>query len=242
MVKLKFDRHHIAYDIFTTTCNNNDETLCIYMFCSTTRFLKELPQKYHNMIITFHNKATFHQYIIDNKLEDLVPIQYTVNDINFPAIIKPIYGTSGEHVHYLKSVDDLNRDDIVQLINDHQYVIQEFIESEYFYTAHLLFDKGNLMMGLIYGSNKTDTTQILKGAIKNYTTRAIIDYEKEQFEKMIKPSEYCGMCNVDFAYDSHNKIKVFEVNPRVGGSLYNGSKNIASFLEIMIANKIGFAE
>lgn len=241
MVKLKFDRHNTSYNIFKTMCDDND-SLCIYMFNSTTNFLNELPQKYHNMITTFHNKASFYQYMINNKLEYLVPTQYVMDNIKFPAIIKPIYGTSSKHVHCLESIDDLNNNDIMQLQQNCQCIIQEFIMSDHFYTAHLLFDKGKLVMGLTYTSNKTYPTQILKGAIKRYTTKAITDYEKEQFEKMMKPSEYCGMCNVDFAYDSHDKIKVFEVNPRVGGSLYSESKHIALFLDIMMANKIGFAE
>lgn len=61
----------------------------------------------------------------------------------------------------------------------------------------------------------------VRGFVTETNKMSKIDINKEYinvFEKFLIPCKYSGICNIDFIIVNDN-IKIFEINPRLGGSL-----------------------
>lgn len=217
-----------------------EDEIIIYVYTQTWKLLEVIPHKYRQVIELFNNKIEFEKFMIVNKLDEYIPTHYTSKNIKYPCIIKPSIGTSGHNVYIIKNKNDINQIKIKNVILSNSYVIQEYIESNYFYVCHLLCNNGEIIIGKTYISQKHKSFEILNGVVKNYTSRDVTHEEKHVFEEILKNVNYCGMCCIDYDYNYCNKIKIFEINPRFGGSLISNNDDLLLFLETIIINKISF--
>ncbi len=74
---------------------------------------------------------------------------------------------------------------------------------------------------------------IKRGAIKNYKIINNLDNVNDSiFDNIFKKLNYNGFATADFTI-SDNIIKIFEINPRPGGSLVLNKDVFKSFIEII---------
>lgn len=165
------------------------------------------------------NKLLFTKYMIEN-FNDLIPkIFYLDNikieDIKYPVISKPIYSRNGSNMK-------IYHDEKEFMNCDNKIIIQEFIDILYEYGAYLLCINGKII------NWKIIKYQYLKYNIKK--NNFPINYEDDEtfnielFQPLISKLNYSGGACINFKFDQiNNKIYIFEINPRFGGSAFSNN-------------------
>lgn len=217
-----------------------DTNLYLHIFISVKKLLLNVPTKYHSTISTFHNKKYFCRFMINNSLEKyiprLLPFPQSGTFYNeFPIIIKPELSISGNNTHIIKNFDDWNKLEIKRKL----YIAQKYIFSNYIYTCHILSNNGNILIGKVYQTNKPEEYYIQIGPIKNYISRDLNNSELSIFSTILKLSNYHGFCSINYDYEN-DIIKIFEINPRIGGSLIYNADDFLLFLKLAIDNNVSY--
>ncbi len=217
-----------------------DTNLNLHIFISVKKLLLNVPIKYHSMISTFHNKKYFCRFMINNNLEKYIPqlLPFPQSDIpynEFPVIIKPELSISGSNTHIIKNFDDWNKLKIKRKL----YIVQKYIFSDNIYVCHILSNNGKILIGKVYQTIKPDKYYIQCSPIKNYISRDLNDSELSIFSIILKLSNYHGFCSIDYDYEN-DIIKIFEINPRIGGSLIYNINDFLLFLKLAIDNNVSY--
>jgi predicted ATP-grasp superfamily ATP-dependent carboligase len=84
--------------------------------------------------------------------------------------------------------------------------------------------------------NNNDPNYIHKGAVKKYTILDNDNYEPFKiFEKIFKKINYTGFACSDFIVEDNNLL-IFEINPRMGGSMRKNKFILNSFFDVLVNN------
>lgn len=174
----------------------------------------------------FSCKKMFNLYVKKNNLENYVPKTYDIDDIittDKLYIIKPYNLNNGKNMFIKKQLEQTD------FINN---IIQEYIPNNVEYTAHIVSKNGQIIKCITY-AYKFDSSQHIK--VYPINTKNIIKFELDkkyisQLELFLTNCGYTGISNVDFII-SDDQIKVFEINPRLGGSLVRS--NSIDLVEIL---------
>lgn len=200
---------------------------------------KFLSNNDRNVINICNKKDLFSQTIIDYGYIDFIPKTYFPENTIYPCVVKPINGWSGINVKILKSqqeyVDYFNQNKNTKW---KKYIIQELIEHDKIYSGHFLCKNGLILLSTIY-FRSIDKNTIFKGKITDYT-KCNLDKINNNiiFVEILKKLQYNGFACFDFCYDNFNKLKIFELNPRIGGSLVHDDNDFPKFLDCAIANEV----
>lgn len=166
-----------------------------------------------------NNKNLFTEFMLNNFIEYIPDIYYLNNiklkNVEYPAICKPIYSTNalGMQIIY-------NNDELLKLNNYNN--IQKFIDYEYEYGAYMLCIDGIII-----------TQKIIRFKYKKYNIKKNNfpkNYENYEnfndiiFKNIIKKINYSGGLCINFKLDEiNNKLYIFEINPRFGGSAFSNN-------------------
>jgi len=181
-------------------------------------------KKYDNKIIypatetinILHNKLLFTKFMLEH-FYDYIPTTYYLDDIElceieYPAISKPIYSTNGQNMVIIYSDSHL-------LWFKNKLIIQKFIKEQYEFGAFMFCINGKIINWKIIKSKYADFTIKKQNFPPNYEIVENIDISI--FERIIAKLNYSGGINFDFKFNhSSNKINIFEINPRFGGSAF----------------------
>jgi carbamoylphosphate synthase large subunit len=148
---------------------------------------------------------------------DCIPTTYYLNNkkllaIEYPAISKPMYSQNGSNMKIL-----YNQMEFSSCRN--KIIIQKFIEDPYEFSAYMLCINGKIINWKIL-KYKYDKFTIKKEMFPpNYEN--VEDIDIYIFEQIIQKLNYTGGINFDFKFNySSNKLDIFEINPRFGGSAF----------------------
>jgi carbamoylphosphate synthase large subunit len=167
-------------------------------------------------ISLLHNKNHFTNFMLTKYIGYIPDIYYLDNkklkDIEYPAIYKPTYSTNGKGMCII-----YNDDDFLRLRNHNN--IQQFVANKYEYAALMLCIDGHIINYKIlrhryrkYNIKKTNFPDI---------SEHIEDFNITVFRDIIKELNYSGGVCIDFKFDEKtDKIYIFEINPRFGGSAF----------------------
>lgn len=175
-------------------------------------------------ISILNNKGLFAKFMMEN-FKDYIPltIYYNVNNkliynskITSPImILKSTMGAGGMNVKIIKDSDFPKNIEECKIIKN--FVVSEYIKHSILYVAHFLIIKGILIDKIyFYLEIKSDT--IYQGRVKNYKVCEQLPYNDNIFTKIFNKLNYSGFACIDFTI-LNNKIYIFEINPRIGGSL-----------------------
>ena len=237
MVNIITDRKELfgKYEKYKDNINVNIN-VNIHIFLSVSELKKIIPIKYHQMIDTFDNKKLFNEFMIKNNLENNIP-KILVEPNEYPFIVKPKIGLSGNNIKIFAKYSQWKS--FKEQYDNENYIIQKYVDSENLYVCHILSDHGNILMSKVYEGKKPYKYFYLTGALTDYTSRNMNSTELLLFSKIIKQTLYHGLCCIDYDYDD-DIIKIFEINPRAGGSLIENKKDFEEFLDIMINKSIEY--
>jgi len=143
---------------------------------------------------------------------------------NYPYIIKPIFGRGSRGIQIVSNIDEIKYHLKKQKSEE---LIQEYI-SGVEYTVGVNVNSLNQILSI---SSRMIIVKrgitIEAKTIRNKQINSIV-------KSIVKKMEPCGPFNLQLIIDSHNNIKVFEINPRFSTTLilsyYSGINEIKTYL------------
>ncbi|HWR01221.1 MAG TPA: hypothetical protein VN371_05110 [Chlorobaculum sp.] len=189
--------------------------------------IAKCPKKYHSLVPCkralglLGNKAQFASYVERHNLDSFVPRHYeSVDDIAWPAVLKRADLNSGRGIEIVRSIEhfeDLLKTD---LWKNQKYVLQELIPGKFDYVTHCICKNGRILWASTFEYEMSsakeirtpDNVKFMKPSVASPSTM-------NQMEKLLAPLRFNGPCNFDYKIDAQGEMKVFEINPRLGGSL-----------------------
>jgi hypothetical protein len=198
----KYNRY--KNNIFKNNLDNIDILENKSKFCKymIKYFYKYIPKTYY---YNFDNETYINNSFINNKTEKLIQ--------------KDNYGFSSHNIKIVYNIE----------LNLKNHIIQKYIEHKDYYVGHFLVLNGIILDKIyFYSNNNKNKNGILKGAIQNYQIKNNIKGDTI-FNKILKKLDYSGFACADFIINN-NKILIFEINPRIGGSLIHNKEYFIKFL------------
>ena len=172
-----------------------------------------------NEVVHFcNNKKIFNTYLIENGFEQFIP-KLLDEGKEFPYILKKNIDEWGLNSHIIDSKETEKK--FAGLLNHPDYFKQEYIQGEDEYTTHFIFDNNKIVYGFTLHFKFPDEVFIKGLQSPSFKTAQINPVEtlfKDLFEQILIQVNFNGVgC---FNYKIVDGIpKIFELNPRVGGSL-----------------------
>jgi hypothetical protein len=172
-----------------------------------------------NKLVRFCNdKNAFNNYLIANGFSTFVP-QMLNESTKYPYILKKSVDQWGENSHIIDSA--AKELEMLHFVNDPAYFKQEYVSGKDEYTTHFIFDKNKIVyhftlhflfpyMVYVKGSQNP----AFKTAQINPTETLYADV----FERILSSIHFSGVGCFNFKV-VNGVPKIFELNPRVGGSL-----------------------
>lgn len=158
---------------------------------------------------------------LKNKTKVFEPIVY-------PCIFKLAKTYSGMGSHICK-----NKAELLECQENYkakQSFVQEYIydDNQYEYAAHMFIVKGNIKWAVCYKLIHPSKLFIQRGKMDEYDK--INNFDFNIFEKIFKVVNYTGFVCIDFKMINNN-IKIFEINPRLGGTLVNNINDFSLMIK-----------
>jgi glutathione synthase/RimK-type ligase-like ATP-grasp enzyme len=181
------------------------------------------------------NKSKFGKYMLNNFPENTPPtIYYNFDDETFydeklvstNMIIKPNKG------HASIGIKRINTINITEI---HNHIVQTFIENTIYYSSHFLVMNGVILNKIFFYSDYKYPNNIKVGKIKFYQITEKLDIDDSIFDKIFCNLNYSGFACPEFIIHN-NKIIIFEINSRPGGSLVSNDLYLNLFLDTLNKN------
>lgn len=246
ITKLPFDKHMLDFDnkdnIIKYIKDNNIDIIvpCTYeqMFfiinnkTELSQFAYSICNDNKNTIRMLDNKYYFYNYMRNNKLGDYIPKNYitnidgnkvTHNKVQYPCIYKLQKTNGGKESFVIKSERDLR-----QISSDKNYIIQEYISCPIEYSAHFYVFNGIIKHTIVYVLENKEKNYIQCGRLQAYSKMDTISC-LNIFGQIFAKLNYNGFACIDFKL-INNIPKIFEINPRLGGTLLNDTDDLVTML------------
>jgi predicted ATP-grasp superfamily ATP-dependent carboligase len=188
-----------------------------------------------NNINTLNNKISFILFITANELDYLIPKTYYIfknyikteyNCIVYPCIYKADIG-SGGHGHVVAETN-------IHVQYKSDYLVQEFILDGDEYSSDFYVLDGTIISHIYYKdtSQRESKLAILRGALtykQKINDIALCIKFNTELNKIFNKLNYTGFACADFKL-FNDQIKIFEINPRLGGTLVSDKCEFENFL------------
>lgn len=185
----------------------------------------------NHIIDTFNHKKRFSDYVLANDLVKYIPNQYYHFIDSYKADNTLVIVKKGNQQCFGYGVSIQKLCDLDKNTFDTS-VVQEYIYDTTEYAAHCVCENGYIKTYNIFSKKFTvdEKTPFILGVNCKYkyvtTKNAVIDKTYlDMLEQFILPSKYTGICCIDFKI-KNNKVYIFEINPRVGGSIAGNLKEL----------------
>jgi predicted ATP-grasp superfamily ATP-dependent carboligase len=189
------------------------------------------------------NKSKFGKYMLE-KFSDNIPITYYYNfdnetfyNYNFTQtekyIVKPNKNCGGvgiDILFYQKNNTPKNQILLKMKLTMKNQIVQKYINHTEYYCGHFLVLNGIIIEKIYFFSNHKYNNGIKKGRIISYEVMQNLNIDDSIFNKIFYDLNYSGFTNSDFIIDN-NKLIIFEINPRPGGSIVHNKKYLNIFLD-----------
>lgn len=173
-----------------------------------------------------NDKIKFTEYML-REFPKYIPEVYYINnislvdntDIKYPIISKPRYSMSGINMKIYHTPESFAES--TKSAND-KLLIQKFITHNYEYGAFFLCVNGQIINSKIIRS-KYKKFHIKKSPFDKNKSE-FVEFDIRPFERIVYDLKYSGGLNIDFKFDDvSNRIDIFEINPRFGGSAFTNN-------------------
>lgn len=197
-------------------------------------YVEKYPKMYPNIfapnIYTFDildNHMEFIHWMQVFKLTEFIPKVYSdIEPIQFPCILKRNgRWNSGKGTSIIKFKREIKPG-----------ICQEIIYGDTEYTAHLALKNGVLLHSLIYKGKLPTEDHIKRTPFTEYEK---VEHDISPILKILKDLNYTGICCPNYKIVD-GVIKIFEINPRIGGSLIY-SPDLEDFLNT-VKSKLWWGE
>lgn len=191
-----------------------------------------------NNVMILENKCLFAKYMME-KYPINIPrtisiltdqIDYYDTRIAQKMIKKGAIGCAGNCVTIIHELEKNMR--------EKDFVISEYVDHTESYSAHFLVHQGVILKHIIFrGINPQKNDYIKRGPVKKYDVTNLDQLiEKGMdvgiFENIFRQLNYSGFACPEFIIVD-NIIKIFEINPRPGGSLIANKQYCKEFFDVI---------
>lgn len=238
------DKNDITKDSISNIIEKNQINLIIPLHYQQMKHILELKEQIpeniqticsnnYSIIEIFMNKINFIEFMINNKLDTYIPKVYWTNKKNYNDVISPFIfkiamAATGEGSFICHNCSYINA--IQRIHKGKDYIIQEYISGNEEYAFHSYIDHGKIKWWRCYKLTNDSDFFIQKGHMKSYEKVGNIDYSV--FETIFSIVDYVGFACIDFKIKD-NVIKIFEINPRFGGSLLRNQDDMHDLIKFI---------
>jgi carbamoylphosphate synthase large subunit len=159
-------------------------------------------------------KRKFSQYVLAHNLTQYAPKTLEAdNGDGSLRIVKPYSQNSGSGMRITR---DVRKEEY------RTRVVQEYIPNREEYCAFIVANKGRIVHCTVIQSMFSESVHIKQAiSAEDADKNRIVTLDRahiDSLEMFLLPCSYTGVCNIDFLLHE-DVVKVFEINPRLGGSL-----------------------
>lgn len=171
-------------------------------------------------IRTFADKAAFADYAEAQGLAAHVPVRYRRDRVAFPAVLKRTDLNAGSGIAVVMSQSDLAEKLAEDMWAGHAVELQELVASSTDYVIYVVCAGGRIVWHTAYAYRLPDPTTI-RGPVQSLRGMPFSPTADELavIEAFLKPLNYEGPANIDYRRRQDGRMALFEINPRLGGSL-----------------------
>jgi hypothetical protein len=202
----------------------DDRTVVIPMKAEHAALVPEgshglLPDK--RALEALGDKQQFGAYVAENGLAAHCPATYSSPDeASFPCVVKRLDLSGSVGVEVANSRDELQTILRSKIFAGRPYFLQAAVPSPVEYASFCICDGGRLLWHWTFASTMTGPLVIKSEETdKNRQTVEMPAGVQEQIEHVLAPLAYRGPCVVNYKLDANGRARIFEINPRFGGSL-----------------------
>jgi carbamoylphosphate synthase large subunit len=172
-------------------------------------------------IAILEDKASFAAYMAANGFADYCPRTYAGRrEAVFPCVLKRTDLSASLGVAVARSPEHLDELLRTRTFAGHPYILQEPVQGNVEYATYCVCKDGRVLWSCSFASDaggpiviKREDNAVRRQAIA--TPAAII----RQIEVVLLPLAFSGPCNVDYKLAADGHLQIFEINPRLGGTL-----------------------
>ncbi|MCD8741543.1 ATP-grasp domain-containing protein [Mucilaginibacter roseus] len=141
----------------------------------------------------------------------LVPAQRD----NYPYILKKNAGDFSKNAYIITSKQD--EDTHKSLLDDPDYFTQELIQGKKEFASHIVFKNGKIIANVTVCHRYAEAAY-LQGKTTSNSRNRIANRHQAAFTQVLNLIGFEGLCCIDYK-EVNGQPKIFEINPRFGGSL-----------------------
>ncbi len=172
-------------------------------------------------VAILEDKARFAAYMADSGFAEYCPRTYRDRrDATFPCMLKRTDLSASLGVAIVQSSDHL--DDLLRTrtFAGHPYVLQAAVPGNVEYATYCVCQDGRVLWSCSFATDIGGPVAIKRedNALRRQAT-ATPDAVLRQIETVLQPLAFSGPCNVDYKLAADGRMQIFEINPRLGGTL-----------------------
>ena len=189
------------------------------------------------LVDTFENKAKFAKYMMGYHPEHcaktyfynfsdetyISPVLDEAKGLKKKFISKKVISASSFGI-ILTSAPDLQSKGVV---------ITEYLEHTSYCVGHFLVYNGKIIERIYFWVDKAPEGGVKRGNIKDYSVEDTARADDAIFDSLFKEMNYSGFACADFIV-KENKVILFEINARLGGSLVYDQYYFNKFINSLI--------
>jgi carbamoylphosphate synthase large subunit len=172
-------------------------------------------------IATFEDKAKFAAYMAANDFADYCPQTYAGRqEAVFPCILKRTDLSASLGVVIAQSAKHLDELLQTRTFQGHSYLLQALVQGNVEYATYCVCKGGRVLWSCSFATDNGSPVAIKRedNAVRRQAI-ATPDPVLRQIEIVLLPLAFSGPCNVDYKLLADGRMQIFEINPRLGGTL-----------------------
>jgi len=166
-------------------------------------------------IDTCNDKLAFNHFMVDCGYAALIP---DVSDtLPFPYILKKRIDEFGVHSRIITSRDEEQL--FQKFLTSDQYFKQAYMSGQEEWTTHILMVDGKIVFDRTLRFSFGQQIFVKGAGCKPRTSKKFLDTPHiDVFAAILNHMGFEGLCCFNYKTD-HDQLKIFEINPRYGGSM-----------------------
>ena len=232
--------HHLKRNKKIVVVNNVDKAsheggrllpLSVYNYASFNKYHNNVFPNEMESVNVLDDKSRFAEFMMDH-FPDHTPFVFYYNYDNIEYIsdtvplthqfiLKPNKGYAGAGIKIIDKLGDRKK----------HHVVQEYINHDMAYVGHFLVLKGRVLKKIYFYSHHTQN-RIKRGPIRNYQTTETLTSDDSVFDNIFRHLNYSGFACPEFVIVD-DRIVIFEINPRPGGSLIQNHHYLDLFIDCL---------
>ncbi len=187
----------------------------------------EAPRDYRSLIpdrrtaLILADKDAFYSYMVESGFGAYVPATYaSPGEALFPCVAKRLDLSASIGVEIATTRTHLEEILQSRLFNGRPFLLQAVVPGTLEYATYCICDGGRILWSSTFVSTMGGPAMIKNE--DNGKDRRIVTTPVEvlkQFETVLAPLGYRGPCVIDYKIAGDGRVQIFEINPRLGGTL-----------------------